>query len=83
LNDRTIAAHVVLLIRTNDILQRRGVGVAHNPQSNMKLASGVAPVPQISANLRLGLETDGAEQRFEFVGRDGHGGKPYEGYFRR
>jgi 5-methylthioadenosine/S-adenosylhomocysteine deaminase len=62
LNNRTIAAHVVFANPNEiEILQRRGVGVAHNPQSNMKLASGVAPVPQmLAANLRLGLGTDGA-----------------------
>jgi 5-methylthioadenosine/S-adenosylhomocysteine deaminase len=62
LNNRTIAAHVVFAtLNEIEILQKRGVGVAHNPQSNMKLASGVAPVPQmLSANLRLGLGTDGA-----------------------
>jgi len=43
------------------LLGRLGVGVVHNPQSNMKLASGVAPVPQmLTANLALGLGTDGA-----------------------
>jgi 5-methylthioadenosine/S-adenosylhomocysteine deaminase len=62
LSPRLIAAHVV---HVNDgeiqLLQRRQVGVVHNPQSNMKLASGVAPVPQmIRANLALGLGTDGA-----------------------
>ena len=62
LNDRTIAAHVVFANPNEiEILKNRGVGVAHNPQSNMKLASGVAPVPQmLNANLRLGLGTDGA-----------------------
>jgi len=37
------------------------VGLAHNPESNMKLASGVAAVPEwLSRGLRAGLGTDGA-----------------------
>jgi 5-methylthioadenosine/S-adenosylhomocysteine deaminase len=43
------------------ILKRRGVGISHNPESNMKLASGVAPVPKyLAAGVKLGLGTDGA-----------------------
>ena len=62
LNDRVIAAHVVWPQGTDiAILKKRGVGVIHNPQSNMKLASGVAPVPKmISENILVGLGTDGA-----------------------
>jgi len=62
LSNRTIAAHVVFANENEiDILKTRGVGVAHNPQSNMKLASGVAPIPQmLKTNLSVGLGTDGA-----------------------
>ncbi len=62
LNARTIAAHVVFANENElDILKNRGVGIAHNPQSNMKLASGVAPVPQmLLKDLPVGLGTDGA-----------------------
>ena len=62
LNERVIAAHVVWPSATEiDVLKRLKVGVVHNPQSNMKLASGVAPVPKMLAEgLRVGLGTDGA-----------------------
>ena len=57
----TVAAHGVWL---NDadmaILKRRDTGLAHNPSSNMKLASGVAPVGKILAlGIAMGLGTDG------------------------
>jgi 5-methylthioadenosine/S-adenosylhomocysteine deaminase len=59
---RTLAAHGVWV--TDDdiaILKRRGVGVSHNPESNMKLASGTAPVTKyIKEGVALGLGTDGA-----------------------
>jgi 5-methylthioadenosine/S-adenosylhomocysteine deaminase len=62
LNERVIAAHVVFPTEAEiATLKRLGVGVVHNPQSNMKLASGVAPVPRmIAEDIRLGLGTDGA-----------------------
>ena len=62
LNERVIAAHMVWPQGSDiAILKRRGVGVVHNPQSNMKLAAGVAPVPKmLTEKLFIGLGTDGA-----------------------
>ena len=59
---RTLAAHAVW-VNDDDlaVLKRRGIGVSHNPESNMKLASGTAPVPKyLAAGVALGLGTDGA-----------------------
>lgn len=62
LSPRTVAAHTVHLTEGEiGLLKQHGVGSIHNPQSNMKLASGVAPVPQMMrAGVLLGLGTDGA-----------------------
>ncbi|HXD30260.1 MAG TPA: amidohydrolase [Pyrinomonadaceae bacterium] len=62
LNERVIAAHVVWPTAAEiETLRKLKVGVVHNPQSNMKLAAGVAPVPKMLAEgVRVGLGTDGA-----------------------
>jgi 5-methylthioadenosine/S-adenosylhomocysteine deaminase len=59
---RTIAAHGVWLSPADmAILARRHVGVSHNPESNMKLASGSARVVAMrAAGVAVGLGTDGA-----------------------
>ncbi|NLB52145.1 MAG: amidohydrolase [Syntrophomonadaceae bacterium] len=60
--NHVLAAHCVHL-SDNDIaiLAASGAGVAHNPESNMKLASGIAPVPKLlAAGIPVALGTDGA-----------------------
>jgi len=58
---RVIAAHCVHIEeREMPILASRGAGVAHNPTSNLKLASGVAPVVQMRREgIPVGIGTDG------------------------
>lgn len=61
LDARVIAAHCVH-IRNHEIplLAGHRVGVAHNPSSNLKLASGFAPILKIrEAGVPVGIGTDG------------------------
>ena len=57
----TVAAHGVWLTDADmQILKARDTGLAHNPSSNMKLASGIAPVVKIlNLGIAMGLGTDG------------------------
>lgn len=61
LDEWTLLAHSIWLNPSEiDLLARRGAGVSHNPQSNMKLASGVAPLRALfAAGINVGLGTDG------------------------
>lgn len=61
LSKRTLAAHCVVLHADEiALLSKRGVSVSHNAESNMKLASGVAPVPEmIAAGVNVTIGTDG------------------------
>lgn len=58
---RTVLAHCVHLDDEElDILAARGAHVAHNPMSNMKLASGFARVPDmLERGINVSLGTDG------------------------
>jgi len=60
LGPRLLAAHAVWLSRDDlDLLAANNVAVAHCPQSNGKLGSGVAPVADMLARgIRVGLGTD-------------------------
>lgn len=61
LDEKTIAAHAVWVDAEDiEILASRKVGISHNPESNMKLASGTASVPDfLRAGIAVGLGTDG------------------------
>ena len=58
----TLAAHCVYLSDAEiEIIKRKKIRVAHNPGSNMKLASGIAPVTKLLAEgVTVALGTDGA-----------------------
>jgi 5-methylthioadenosine/S-adenosylhomocysteine deaminase len=62
LSDRMIAAHCVHVAPEDiDLLTEFEVGVSHNIASNLKLASGISPVPaMVERGVKLGLGTDGA-----------------------
>lgn len=57
-----LAAHCVHVTDEDmDIMAGNKVAVAHNPQSNLKLASGIAPVPEmLKKGITVGLGTDGS-----------------------
>ncbi len=61
LGDNLLACHCVVLNETDiDLLGRHDVRVSHNPESNMKLASGVSPVADlVKRGVCTGLGTDG------------------------
>ena len=56
-----IAAHCVYTTPEDwSLMAEKGVSVIHNPMSNLKLGSGVAPIPaMLEAGVNVGLGTDG------------------------
>ena len=61
LDTKLLAAHCVHIDEEDMFsLRRAGAGVAHCPSSNLKLASGIAPIPQmLKLGLKVGVGTDG------------------------
>jgi 5-methylthioadenosine/S-adenosylhomocysteine deaminase len=61
LGPNVLLAHAVWLSDEDiAIVKARDAGIAHCPQSNMKIAAGVAPIPKLlKAGVRVGLGTDG------------------------
>jgi 5-methylthioadenosine/S-adenosylhomocysteine deaminase len=62
LDDRTLAVHCIWLQDYEmEMLKASDVKVSHNPESNMKLAAGCAPIPLIiEKGIAVGLGTDGS-----------------------
>jgi 5-methylthioadenosine/S-adenosylhomocysteine deaminase len=61
LGSDVVAAHCIFVDEADrKLLAARGVGCVHNPSSNMMIASGVSPVPEMrAAGVAVGLGTDG------------------------
>jgi len=61
LDKRLIAAHCVILTEDDILLlAKHQVNVVHNPESNLKLASGIAPIPKLlESGITVALGTDG------------------------
>ena len=61
LGPNVVAAHCIFVDEADrKLLAERQVGCVHNPSSNMMIASGVAPVPEMrAAGVAVGLGTDG------------------------
>ncbi|MFR9503081.1 MAG: amidohydrolase [Rikenellaceae bacterium] len=57
----TLLAHSIYLSESDvEIIKSRGASIAHNPQCNMKISSGVAPIPQLlAAGVTCSIGTDG------------------------
>ncbi|MFR9651867.1 MAG: amidohydrolase [Rikenellaceae bacterium] len=62
ITDHTLLAHSIHLSDEDiELIAQRGASVSHSPQSNMKLASGVARVVDlVRAGVNVTLSTDGA-----------------------
>ncbi len=59
---KVVAAHCVHLSDADiEILAEKQVGVSHNPGSNLKLGSGIAPIKRLlDCGVKVGIGTDGA-----------------------
>ncbi len=61
LGDNVVIGHGVWMTRADiELMATTGTGVTHQPSSNLRLKSGVAPIgPMVKAGLRVGLGLDG------------------------
>lgn len=72
LGHRVIGAHCVHLGEMDmDIMKEYGINAVHNPQSNMKLASGISPVQRMldsGINVALGTDSSCSNNNLDMIG---------------
>lgn len=71
LSESTVAAHCVHLSENDmDIIAARGISVASNPVSNLKLANGIAPIPELTkrgVNVCLGTDSSASNNSLSIL----------------
>ncbi|NPA51313.1 MAG: amidohydrolase [Aquificae bacterium] len=86
LNDRILAAHVVHPTEEEiNLMAEKDVKVAHCPESNLKLASGISPVPQmLKEGITVSIGTDGTASNddLDIIGEISTAAKLHKGFWK-
>ena len=84
LKENVLAAHVVHPTDEEiDLMAKKGVKISHCPESNLKLASGIAPVPKmLETGICISVGTDGTASNddLDIIGEISTSAKIHKGY---